>query len=205
MTNDNCRKFNENQIMFCTQPWIVEFSRPVDFGEDRLRAVSYTHLDVYKRQFFFWFFFFRFFFFPTPTPSSLRIGFWSVTVLCNVPSQYWIHNQITPELFLFVVQYSKYFLWCHWIDAMESLWLITIIIIIIDFLLEAFYVYLLLYFNVSLHIVSCLASSDLKNLISALWILFFYSFSFAFPTYALFLSLRLAVSYTHLDVYKRQT
>ena len=36
--------------MFCIQPWIVEFSRPFVVGEGRLRAVSYTHLDVYKRQ-----------------------------------------------------------------------------------------------------------------------------------------------------------
>ena len=34
MTNDNCRKFKENQLMFCIQPWNVEFSRPVGFGED---------------------------------------------------------------------------------------------------------------------------------------------------------------------------
>ena len=37
VTNDNCRKFKENQLMFCIQPWIVEFSRPIVFGEDRLR------------------------------------------------------------------------------------------------------------------------------------------------------------------------
>ena len=37
LTNDNCRKFKENQLMFSIQPWIVEFSRSVDFGEDRLR------------------------------------------------------------------------------------------------------------------------------------------------------------------------
>ena len=36
MTNDNCRKFKQNQMMFCIQNCIV--------------AVSYTHLDVYKRQ-----------------------------------------------------------------------------------------------------------------------------------------------------------
>ena len=40
MANDNSRKFKQNQIMFRIQSWIVEFSRPV----------SYTHLDVYKRQ-----------------------------------------------------------------------------------------------------------------------------------------------------------
>ena len=40
MANDNSRKFKQNQIIFCIQPKIVEFSRPV----------SYTHLDVYKRQ-----------------------------------------------------------------------------------------------------------------------------------------------------------
>ena len=37
MTNDNCRKFKQNQIIFCILSWIVEFSRPVVFGEDRLR------------------------------------------------------------------------------------------------------------------------------------------------------------------------
>ena len=37
MTNHNCRKFKENQMMFRIQPWIVEFSRPIVFGEDRLR------------------------------------------------------------------------------------------------------------------------------------------------------------------------
>ena len=58
MANDNCRIFKQNQIIFCIQPWFVEYSRPIVFGEDRLRergslpgtAVSYTHLDVYKRQ-----------------------------------------------------------------------------------------------------------------------------------------------------------
>ena len=37
MTNDNCRKFKENQIMFLIHPWIVEFSRPIVFRVDRLR------------------------------------------------------------------------------------------------------------------------------------------------------------------------
>ena len=37
MENNNSRKFNQNQIMFCIQPWIVEDSRPIVFGEDRLR------------------------------------------------------------------------------------------------------------------------------------------------------------------------
>ena len=50
MANDKSRKFKQNQIMFCMQPWIVEHSRPVVFGEDRLRergsSVSYTHLDM---------------------------------------------------------------------------------------------------------------------------------------------------------------
>ena len=40
MTNDNCRKFKQNQIIICIETWYVEYSRPV----------SYTHLDVYKRQ-----------------------------------------------------------------------------------------------------------------------------------------------------------
>ena len=37
MANDNSRKFKQNQIMFCIHPCIVEFSRPIVFGEDRLR------------------------------------------------------------------------------------------------------------------------------------------------------------------------
>ena len=37
MANDKSRKFKQNQIMFCIQPRIVEFSRPVGFGEDPLR------------------------------------------------------------------------------------------------------------------------------------------------------------------------
>ena len=37
MANDNSRKFKQNQILFCMQSWIVEFSRSVVFGEDRLR------------------------------------------------------------------------------------------------------------------------------------------------------------------------
>ena len=37
MANDNSRKFKQNQMMFCIQPWIVELSRSVDFGEVRVR------------------------------------------------------------------------------------------------------------------------------------------------------------------------
>ena len=37
MANDNCRKFKQNQIIFCIMPWIVQFSKSIDFGEDRLR------------------------------------------------------------------------------------------------------------------------------------------------------------------------
>ena len=37
MANDNSRKFKQNQIIFCIQPWFVEDSRPIVFGEDRLR------------------------------------------------------------------------------------------------------------------------------------------------------------------------
>ena len=54
MTKDNCRRFKQNQVIFCICARVVEDSRPIDFGEDRLRgrgsSVSYTHLDVYKRQ-----------------------------------------------------------------------------------------------------------------------------------------------------------
>ena len=38
MANDNSRKFKQNQIMFCIQPLFVEYSRPVVYGEDRLRG-----------------------------------------------------------------------------------------------------------------------------------------------------------------------
>ena len=37
MANDKSRKFKQNQIILCILPYIVENSRPVDFGEDRLR------------------------------------------------------------------------------------------------------------------------------------------------------------------------
>ena len=36
--SDNCRKFKQNQIMFCICAQIVEHSRFVDFDEDRLRG-----------------------------------------------------------------------------------------------------------------------------------------------------------------------
>ena len=37
MVNDNSRKFKQNQMMFCIQSCIVEFSIPIGVGEDRLR------------------------------------------------------------------------------------------------------------------------------------------------------------------------
>ena len=37
MANDNSRKFKQNQIMFCIQPRIVEFSSSVVFVEDQVR------------------------------------------------------------------------------------------------------------------------------------------------------------------------
>ena len=37
MANDNSRKFKQNQIIFCVQLSFVEYSRPIVFGEDRLR------------------------------------------------------------------------------------------------------------------------------------------------------------------------
>ena len=37
MATDYSRKFKQNQKIICIQPYIVEFSRPVVFGEDRLR------------------------------------------------------------------------------------------------------------------------------------------------------------------------
>ena len=36
MANDNSCKFKQNQIMFCICPQVVNDSRPIDFGEDRL-------------------------------------------------------------------------------------------------------------------------------------------------------------------------
>ena len=36
MANDKSRKFKQNQIMFCIQPRIVNFSRSDDFGKVRL-------------------------------------------------------------------------------------------------------------------------------------------------------------------------
>ena len=69
MANDKSLKFTQNQLLFCIQPWIIEFSRPIVFGEDRLRErgslraifyvlkgyipVSYTHL-VLKTSCFTW-------------------------------------------------------------------------------------------------------------------------------------------------------
>ena len=38
MANDNCRKFKQNQIIFWICARVVEDSRPIDFGEDRLRG-----------------------------------------------------------------------------------------------------------------------------------------------------------------------
>ena len=37
IVNDNSRKFKQNQMMFCIQPCIVDFSIPIGVGEDRLR------------------------------------------------------------------------------------------------------------------------------------------------------------------------
>ena len=49
-------KFKQNQIMFCIQLEIVEFSRHNGFGEDRLRErgslPATFYIDVYKRQVF---------------------------------------------------------------------------------------------------------------------------------------------------------
>ena len=36
MANDICRKFKQNQIIFCICARVVEDLKPVDFGEDRL-------------------------------------------------------------------------------------------------------------------------------------------------------------------------
>ena len=37
MANDNSHKFKQNQLLFCIQPRIAELSKPIVFGEDRLR------------------------------------------------------------------------------------------------------------------------------------------------------------------------
>ena len=37
MANDNSRKYKQNQIIFRVPTSIIVFSRPVVFGEDRLR------------------------------------------------------------------------------------------------------------------------------------------------------------------------
>ena len=42
-----CLLYTSNQTMFCKRSSILMYSSSVDFGED---PVSYTHLDVYKRQ-----------------------------------------------------------------------------------------------------------------------------------------------------------
>ena len=47
LANDNSRKFKQNQIMFRIQPWIVEYSRPIVFGEDRLRERGSLHVTFY--------------------------------------------------------------------------------------------------------------------------------------------------------------
>ena len=38
MTNHNCRKFKQNQIILYICAWAIENSMSVDFGEDRLRG-----------------------------------------------------------------------------------------------------------------------------------------------------------------------
>ena len=57
MTNDNCRKFKENQIMICipvSYTHLDVYKRQLVLSllyvEPREMSVSYTHLDVYKRQ-----------------------------------------------------------------------------------------------------------------------------------------------------------
>ena len=71
MTNDNYRKFKQNKLRFCIPSWVIQNSSEhiqaitVDFLADAwttqdfrqeqmtdedIGPVSYTHLDVYKRQ-----------------------------------------------------------------------------------------------------------------------------------------------------------
>ena len=50
MTNDNCRKFKQNQIIFCIRPWIVEVSMTFDFGEDRLRERGSLQMCIRDRK-----------------------------------------------------------------------------------------------------------------------------------------------------------
>ena len=56
MANDNSRKFKQNHIIFCIQPWIVEYSRPIVFGEDQLRERGSLPATFYvlTRVFFLW-------------------------------------------------------------------------------------------------------------------------------------------------------
>ena len=46
MTNHNCRKFKQNQIIFYICAWVVEDSRPFDFGEDRLRGKGLSLIHI---------------------------------------------------------------------------------------------------------------------------------------------------------------
>ena len=55
MKNDIFRKFKENQILFCIRPSIVEKSRPIDFGEDRLMERGSLQATFYVlTRVFFW-------------------------------------------------------------------------------------------------------------------------------------------------------
>ena len=55
IVNDNYRKFKKNQIIFCMYARVVEDSRSIDFGEDRLRVRDSLPATVffYQGKFFF--------------------------------------------------------------------------------------------------------------------------------------------------------
>ena len=53
MANDKSRKFKQNQKMSRIQPWIIEFSRSIVFGEDRFRGRGSLPATVfYQGEFF---------------------------------------------------------------------------------------------------------------------------------------------------------
>ena len=54
MANDNSRKFKQNQKIICIQPYIVEFSRPIVFGEDRLRERGSLPAAFFYQGYFLW-------------------------------------------------------------------------------------------------------------------------------------------------------
>ena len=54
MANDNCRKFKQNQIIFCIHPCIVDVSINFDFFEDRLRGRGSLPATFFYQAYFLW-------------------------------------------------------------------------------------------------------------------------------------------------------